>query len=369
MLKATVARGTLYESAQIVGRAVSGRSTLPVLNNFFIEGRDQTLRLVATDLEVGMEAIVDAKVEEQGSLTVPARILTEVLANLPEADVSLEVDESNAVQVTCRRSDYHIRGLPAEEFSTLPDLLEPLALELPQAVLRRAILETTFASSPDETRPILTGALFALGADEIRVVATDTHRLALRKLPGSAGLSESLNVIVPARVLNEVSRVLRDDAEEPVDIAVSENQVRFRVGRITVQSRLIDGQFPNYEKVIPEASERRVVARTAELQDALRRALIVAREDANRVKLEPAGDVMTILADSQDVGRVNEEVPVELKGDALEIAFNARYLLDVLNVMESENVELALNGPLNPGLVRAPDDDSYVYVLMPMQIM
>ncbi len=369
MLKATVPRSTLYESAQIVARAVSGRSTLPVLNNFFVEGTEQALRLVATDLEVGMEAVVDAEVSEEGALTVPARILTEVLANLPEADVALEVDDSNAVEVTCLRSRYHIRGLPSEEFSTLPDLVDPVSLELPQAVLRRAIQETTFASSPDETRPILTGALFALGPDEIRVVATDTHRLALRKLPGTPTLAESMSVIVPARVLNEVSRVLHDDAEQPVQIRVTANQIQFRVDRICVQSRLIEGQFPNYEKVIPEGSERHVVVQTAEVQDALRRALIVAREDANRVKLSPAADVMTIAADSQDVGEVSEEVPIELEGDPLEIAFNARYLLDVLSVIEGDAVEFALNGPLNPGVVRAKDDDTYVYVLMPMQIM
>ncbi|MFQ6132159.1 MAG: DNA polymerase III subunit beta [Armatimonadota bacterium] len=369
MLKAVVERGTLYEAAQVVARAVSGRSTLPVLNNLFVEGSDGQLRLVATDLELGIEATVEARVEEEGALTVPARIVTEVIANLPEADVELEVDESNTVSVKCARSNYSIRGLPSEEFSTLPELVDPITFELPQSLLRRVIQETSFASSPDETRPILTGALFTLGPEEMRVVATDTHRLALRQLPGLADIKESRSVIVPARVLNEVSRILQEGSEDPVEVRVTDTQIQFLADTTSLQSRLIEGQFPNYEKVVPESAERTIRVEVAAFQDALRRALIVAREDANRVVLAASEGLLTITADSQDVGRGQEEVEIDLEGEALEIAFNGRYLLDVLAVMEAENAEIELTGALNPGTIRPQDDANYTYVLMPMQIM
>lgn len=369
MLKAVVERGTLYEAAQVVARAVSGRSTLPVLNNVFIEGEQDKLRLVATDLELGIEAEVEARVGEAGALTVPARILTEVIANLPDEDVELEVDEGNAVSVKCARSSYSIRGLPSEEFSTLPDLVDPISLELAQSALREVIQETSFAASPDETRPILTGALFALSPEQMRVVATDTHRLALRELPAVPGIDEERTVIVPVRILNEVARILQPESEEPAHVRVTDTQVQFLVNAISLQSRLIEGQFPNYEKVLPDSFERQVTVSVEALQHALRRALIVAREDANRVVLSAKEGVMTITADSQDVGRGQEEVEVSLEGEAVEIAFNARYLLDVLSVIETENAEIQLTGALNPGTIRPEGDTSYTYVLMPMQIM
>jgi len=369
MLKAAVERASLYEAAQVVARAVSGRSTLPVLNNLFVEGTEGSLRLVATDLELGIEAAASARVEEEGALTVPARIFAEVMANLPEAEVELEVDEGNTVSVRCERSSYNIRGLPAEEFSTLPELVSPIVFELPQTTLRQVIGQTTFASSPDETRPILTGVLLSVGADEMRVVATDTHRLALRQLPGIQGIKESRSVIVPARVLNELSRVLREGSEDPVEVRLTDTQIQFLVDRISLQSRLIEGQFPNYEKVVPDTFERLITVSAEAFQQALRRALIVAREDANRVVLSAKQGLLTITADSQDVGRGQEDVEVALEGDPLEIAFNARYLLDVLAVIDAENAEIQLTGALNPGTIRRQGDSSYTYVLMPMQIM
>ncbi|MFQ6096810.1 MAG: DNA polymerase III subunit beta [Armatimonadota bacterium] len=386
MLKAVCPRSRLFERLQIVGRAVSSRSTLPILSNVFVEGEGERLRFVATDLELGIECSMEAEVVEAGSLTAPARIFTEVVQNLPEAAVTIEADETNTARVTCGTSEYAIRGLPAEEFSSLPDLVDPVSYTVPERLLRRVIEQTSFAASPDETRPILTGGLFSVSGTEARLVATDTHRLALRRLPeispaeAATGESEGgkaegakeeaqMNVIVPARALREVAAVLDGESEEPVTMSITSTQVAFEVRDIRICSRLIEGEFPKYEKVIPEEYERKAVLSIAEFQQALRRALIVAREDANRVVLSLGSDAMTITADSQDVGRGSERIAAQVEGEPLEIAFNARYLLDALATMDGEQVDLELCGALKPGLLRMSGDQDYTYVLMPMQIM
>ena len=381
MLKAVCPRSMLFEHLQIVGRAVSSRSTLPILSNVFLEGElpsagepSGTLRFMATDLELGIECHAAAVITEPGSLTAPARIFAEVVQNLPEAKVTIEADETNTVKVTCGSSEYAIRGLPAEEFSSLPPLADPVGFAIPERQLRQIVEQTSFATSPDETRPILTGALLAISAGEGRVVATDTHRLALRKLRGialepSAPREGEVSVIIPARALNELGRVLDAESEHPVTIEVTSTQIAFSIRDIRISSRLIEGEFPKYEKVIPDTFERRAVLNIPELQQALRRALIVAREDANRVVLALGADSLAITADSQDVGRASERVPAQVEGEPLEIAFNARYLLDALAAMDAEQVQMELCGALNPGTLQIVGDEDYTYVLMPMQIM
>jgi len=290
MLKATCPRDGLFEAMQMVSRAVSGRSTLPILNNVLIEASENALHLVATDLELSMEASIPAKVQEEGALTAPARVLVEVVQNLPSADVELAVDDANTVTVGCQKSEYAIRGLPAEEFSTLPEIEGGIEFEIPQDTMKAMIEQSTFACSPDETRPMLTGALVRAGNDEMSMVATDTHRLALRKVTGLEGLPENpVKAIAPARALNELARSLPRDDDAPVKISMSERLLRFEIPGLTIASRLIEGEFPNYEKVIPAEFDRTLAIKREQLANALRRALIVAREDANRVLLAADG--------------------------------------------------------------------------------
>ncbi|MGD8239130.1 MAG: DNA polymerase III subunit beta [Armatimonadota bacterium] len=370
MLNVTCARDSLFEAMQVVSRAVSGRSTLPILNNVLMEGSDDSLRLVATDLELSIEASISAKVEDDGALTAPARVLAEVVQNLPSADVTLTVDDTNTVTVGCQKSEYAIRGLPSEEFSTLPEIEGGVEFSMPQETMKSVIEQVTFASSPDETRPMLTGALLRVGEQEMTVVATDTHRLALRKISGLDGLPDAaVTAIVPSRALNELARSLPRDDDDPVSIRMGERLLEFRVPGVVIASRLIEGEFPNYEKVIPTDFDRKAVVKREELANALRRALIVAREDANRIVLGVDGETLSITADSQDVGRASEQVAVALDGAAIEIAFNGRYLLDVLAAVMTEDIEIEMSGALSPGTVRPGGDADYLYVLMPMQIM
>ncbi len=370
MLKITCAREALYDALQVVSRGVSGRSTRPVQNNVYLEGQAGTLRMIATDLEfISLEAVMPAEVQEEGAITVPARIFAEVAANLPEEDVVLEADERHTISVRAAKAHYSIRGLPAEDFETLPELVEPVRFDFPESELRSVIEQTVFAASTDETRPNLTGVLFQMSAENLEIVATDTYRLAIRKVPLQLALEEPRSVIVSGRALHELVRVLGAESDDPVAVAVSDTQIEFKAGSYTVGSRLIEGQFPSYEKVIPESWDRRLTLDPNAFQDALRRALIVAREDANRIILRTEDDVLRITADSQDVGQAEEEIPVQLEGEPVEIAFNARYMLDALMVVGSERVDLELTGALNPGTLRPSGRDDYLYVLMPMQIL
>ncbi len=370
MLNVSCPHADLYASVQAVAHGVSGRSTQPVQNNIFLETAGSSLRLVATDLEfISLEAVIESKVAGEGAVTVPARLLSEVIGSLPEAEVLLDADEHNTLVVNCEQSRYEIRGMSADDFEMLPELAGADEFELSQRDLHSILSQTAFATSADETRPILTGALFKIAADGLQVVATDTYRLALRKLAADIKIDQAREAIISARALVEVLRALDPDSDEPASMAVSDNQLRVSVGNLTIGSRLIEGQFPNYEKVLPEDPDKRLTVEARALADALRRASIVAREDANRIVLKGTADSVVITADSQDVGHAEESVPASLEGEEIEIAFNARYLLDMLEATPQEQVVFQLSEALSPGMVSPVDFEDYVYVIMPMQIM
>ena len=370
MLNLSCPQEKMYESVQTVSHGVSGRSTQPVQNNIYIESTSSGLRLVATDLEfISLEAEIDATVTDQGAVTVPPRLLTEVIGSLAGEEIRLEADEHNTLKVESSRTSFRIRGMSAADFEMLPPMSEPVRFEIPQHDMHTILSQTVFATSRDETRPILTGALFKIAPGGIDVVATDTYRLALRKMTADISLEEGRSAIISERALNEVLRVLDPESEETIGMSLSDSQVQFSIGGVNIGSRLIEGQFPNYEKVLPDESDRRVTVGRAELTNTLRRMLIVAREDANRVVLRGADGLLTITADSQDIGHAEEQISAVLEGDEPEIAFNARYLLDALGAIEQDEVVMELSQPLSPGTLKPKDSDDYVYVIMPMQIM
>ncbi|HZP84048.1 MAG TPA: DNA polymerase III subunit beta [Chthonomonadaceae bacterium] len=382
-LKAICPRKDLFEAVQTVGHAVSGRSSLPILSHILLQAEDNALRLIATDLELGISCRIPARIEEGGGLTAPARTLTEVLANLPDkSEVAVSVDKSHTVRVHCDRSDYKILGLPAEDYPRLPEVKDAVSFSIPQAKLREMIRHTIFAVSPDESRAILTGILMVFDGETLKFVATDTHRLAVKTAQTTDGRG-SQNAIVPSRAMNELTRLLTD-GEGNVQVTLSDNQVRFALpGEADVQiiSRLIEGQFPNYQRVIPAEYQKRLKIPVEALLRAVRRASIVARENSHRVVLRTEEDKLVLTAESQTVGNAYEEIEIEREGDDVEIAFNARYLLDVLNVLDEDEVHLELTEPLKPGVLRpipnapkdaegsAPIEPDYLCVLMPMQIV
>ncbi len=370
MLNLSCPQAELYACVQTVSQGVSGRSTQPVQNNIYLESTSDQLRLVATDLEfISLEAVIKASVADEGAVTVPHRLLTEVVGSLPGEELNLVADEQNTLTVTAGSSSFRIRGMSAADFEMLPELDNPIEFELSERDVHSILSQIVFATSRDETRPILTGALFNISPGGLEVVSTDTYRLALRRMTAEIPIDEPRNAIISRRVLEAVLRIVDAESEEPVRLALSDAQVTFIIGNITVGSRLIEGQFPNYEKVLPDSSDRRIIVDNKTFIDALRRTRIVAREDANRVVLRGQEGVLTITAESQDVGRAEEQIAATIEGENPEIAFNVGYLLDALQAMPQEQVVLEMSQPLAPGTLKALDSDEYLYVIMPMQIM
>lgn len=393
-------RKDLFEAIQTVGRAVSGRSSLPILSHIKIApaGGDG-LRLTATDLEMWMECSLPARVQAglggadaETGFTVPARVCAEMLGALPEADVVLDrPDGGNKVHVRCARSNYDLLGLPSDEFPSPPEVEPSATLVLPGALLKQMIRQVAFAVSTDETRALLTGVLMRFDGTDLRLVATDTHRLAVRAGKAAAG-NGSGSAVVPARAMNEITRLAGD--EDAITISLAAGQARFEVrrraedrdaeaspidglpgkyrsGATTMVTRLIEGQYPNYERVIPQAHERKWTLVRGDLAAAVKRIAIVARDNANRVVLETEGSHLALSAESGTVGSARDEVEVAREGDDITIAFNAKYLGDVLGAVDTEGVSFELTEPLRPGVVRPVGEGAvdYLCVLMPMQVL
>ncbi len=363
----------LHEALQHVSRVVSGRTTLPILSNVLLEASENRLRMVAYDMEIGAESSISVEMEVEGALTVPARMLGDVVAGLPDATVEMKSEERSILALSCGRSQYSIHGLPAEEYPPLPEVSGSIGLSISQAAMRDLIRSTIFSASTDETRAILTGVLLKRDRAGVKMVATDSYRLAVKTAPDAAVKDEQgkdeWQLIVPARALQEVNRLLDPANEEtPVKVAAGEQQVRFEVGPYILISRLIEGQFPNYERVIPTDADRRIKVRREDLAGAIRRAAIVARAEASKLVFRAGEGTLAITAESGDVGRAREELAAEVEGPELEVAFNAEYLSDVLGVMGSDMVIWELTGSLSQGLLKGADDPDYLYVVMPMQL-
>jgi len=293
------------------------------------------------------------------------------MSALPAEEVKLETEEHTEMAVlTCARSNYRIHTQPAHEFPSLPEVEQGRKITLPQELLRTMIRQTGFASTEEETRPIMTGTLFLLKEGRLTLVATDTYRLAARteEVPSTGGKGEKeVRAVVPTRCLREVERLL-EGAQEEVGLTFGATHVRFEIHDTTVTSALIEGHFPDHTAVIPTDYYNRIRVNRKEFEEALRRAQIVAKENSNKIVLRTKGGTMSVEASSPGIGQMREETPVELEGDEVVISFNARFLLDALGVMGSEQADLELKGAASPGLLKPTGDEDYSYVLMPIHI-
>jgi DNA polymerase-3 subunit beta len=344
--------------------------------------------MTGTDMEMWVECRIPVEVEEEGGVTVPARVLSEIAGDLREGEVEFATvvgeraegeaggGEVRVLAVQSGKSSYRVNALPLEEFPASPQTGKGVKVTLDGGSLREVIRTTIVAASQDETRAILTGALVVLDAGKVTFVATDMHRLAINSVQAkevSEGVAQ--RAIVPTRALREMERVLSGGGES-VELEIGEKFVAFRAGEARVATRLIEGQFPNYERVIPKDVERKIVADRGEFLSALRRAAIVARAEANKVVLRTrdAGGgsvVLVIEAESSQVGSGREEIgaKVEPDGEGIEIAFNCDYLVNALAALREAEVELGTTGPVTPAILKPVGETSFLYVVMPMQIL
>jgi DNA polymerase-3 subunit beta len=360
----------LARGLSVVSRAVSTRSTLPVLANVLLKTEDAGLKLTATNLEIGITYWVPGKIDSDGATTVPAKLLTDYVNALQGGErVDLELTAGQTLHLRAGRYESHIKGIDADEFPAIQTAGDRPTTRIAQNVLRQALEETAFAAASDEARPILTGVLARFEGDTLTLAAADNYRIAVKTIPILDPVPET-SVVIPARALNELVRIL-SDIDQPIEVVLAQarNQILFHLEGIDLVSRLIDGQFPNYQQVLPQSHTTRAVLDREELLRAVRPAALIAHESANIVKLqiEANGHAGITVSANAEVGDHVGQVEAAVEGDGTTIAFNARYLADVLTNVDAEQFALELNGPLSPGVFKPIGDDRYVHVVMPVR--
>ena len=370
-MKLTCPQDNLSKGLAIVGRAVSTRSTMPILSNVLLATDGPRLRLSATNLELSINCWIEAEIEQEGRVAVPARLLQEFVNSLPSAPVKMELNPSNrVVKMQCLRTDGNIRGVSADEFPSIPTVEGGAAFRQPAHLLKEMINQVAIAAATDDSRPIFTGVLTTIG-QTMTMVAADGFRLGIRSTALENGPEEEMTLIIPARSLQEMARVLPDGKgqDEMVEIALTpnKNQVMFRTTSVELVSRLIEGQFPNYKQIMPKEPKTTVVVPTSEFLNASKTASFFARDSANIVRLHMESGELTVRAESTELGDNESRIDAIVEGEpSADIAFNAKYLTDALNVVEAEQTKLEIVSPGSPGVIRPVDSTDYVHIIMPM---
>lgn len=388
-MKVSCLQHNLAEGLNVVGRVVPSKSTLPVLSNVLLATDEGRLKLAATNLEMAMTVWVGARVESEGAITLPARVLSEWVGLLDrDQQIDLTLNPRNKkVHLQAGRYESNISGIDAEDFPPIPSVEDGASASIEAGLLKSAINQVAFAAAQDDSRPVLAGVLVRLEGSVLTLAAADGFRLAVRTVelpeageagPGAPG---GISMIVPARALSELARVLPDEEGKRVEIAATPNrsQILFRFGDIQMVSRLIDGQFPDYARIIPQQARTRAVLPTRELLQATKAASIFARDNSMIVRLHltpPAGDAelaigkVVVSSSSAEMGDNTSDLDATVDGEEQQVAFNGKYLREALEALQSPQVRLELTGPTSPGIFRPSggEDDGYIHVIMPMHV-
>lgn len=362
----TVEKSVLVNGIQTVQNAVTQKSSLPILANVLLEVSTGNLKLTATDLDLGISSVVPIIEGEAGDLTIPAKKFFDIVKSLPDAtDIKISIKKNNSLTIKAGRAVFKIIGLPKEDFPTLPVFEDKDSMTISQEVLKEMINLTDFAISRDDARHVLTGTLITIKGNEFSVIATDGRRMAVvnKKLPKDTLIERK--VIIPIKTIQEVKRLLGDSGE--VTIQFSDNQVLFSFESSFIISRIIEGDFPDYKKVIPERSEKGLTVSREEFLDAAKRVSILTDQESQAVKLTIQKTKMTLSKNTPYLGEAKEEISIDFNSEEqLDIGFNPRYLIDVLKSIEDEEIYFEVNEQNKPGVIRRGDE--YQYVVLPMQL-
>ena len=365
-MELTFERDDLLDSLQILQGVASRRTTLPILSNVLINATGGTIECMATDLEVGIRMKVEGTITEEGAITVSAKKLVDIVKELPaDKPVHLATTANDRVEITCGDGVYKIIGLPDEEFPQLPSV-EGEALKIGGETLRGVLQKTEFAASTEEVRYFLNGLYFNFLEQGTEVVATDGKRLALARCEPLAAPGEANGFIVPLKAVREIARTFADAGE--ISISVFENQILFTDGNATLTTRLVEGDYPKYEKIIPESTEGRAVVSKEGILSATRRVSLLSNPKNYSICLEIDSEQVQVSAKTPELGEAHETLPVESSTGSARIGFDARLLIEALSHIETESLSLEFSGELNPVLVRPVGDDNYVSLIMPMRL-
>jgi DNA polymerase-3 subunit beta len=367
-MKIVCKKEDILNNVQMIEGAVSTKTTLPVLNNFLMESVDKKLQLIATDLEITIKCLIkDINIIKQGAITIPARKFIDIIRELPDSEINIEVNEKNLITIKCDKITYKLMGLPKSEY---PSILEPkkeiVSLKINQGLLKNMIKKTIFSVSTDETRKTLTGVLLSIEDNEIKMVGTDGHRLAFIK--DNIGKEvKNIKIIIPTKILNELLKILKED-EKDIDVSISENQIIFKLDELVLISKLIEGQYPSYEQIVNKIFDKKIKVEKEIFSKAVKRVALLAIDKTNAIRLKASTNKLIINAITTDIGEAEEEVPVEYKGEEILIAFNAKYIMDVLKVIENNEIEINLLDPTSAGSIKPLNDKNYLYIIMPIRL-
>lgn len=368
-MKFSIARSSLLDSLGVVTKALSSRTTLPILSGILLSAADGAVVLQATDLEISIRDSVPADVEQAGAVVVPGRLLSDVVRKMPDVAIHIESTSFDRISVSCRSEkagiiSFELRTLGADDFPRFPDVDPELTVDIPTALLGSMVRQVSKAVSRDEARPVLTGILLAIDGDEIRMVATDSYRLAVRVAHLEVPARDKIEVVIPGKALEEAPKVA--GSSDNVTMGVSANQIVFTSGMTTYVTRRIEGTFPNYRQLIPADGETRITVDKTELLEAAQRVSVMAQHNAP-LRMKVAENTLTLSAATQDVGEASEDLMVEATGNPLEIAFNHVFLIDGVGSTEDERLVFFATSPLKPGVFTALDGVSYIYLIMPVR--
>jgi len=368
-MKITCTKEMLNHAVQTVQKAIATKTPMPILTGIYLSAKDTTLELQATNYEIGISCTIDAIVDEPGDIVLSGRYFQEMVRKLPGENVEICSNlEDRTIKITSNQAQFNLLSLPAEEFPVLNSPTSDTVLTVKDNILRELIKKTVFACANDESKPIFTGALLEIDQYNITMAATNTHRIAIKRDQIGHNIS-TVKMIIPAKILNELARIMISDIPMDVTIYYQKNHVSFAFDNIYILSRLIEGSFPDYNKVIPPNFATLITIKTNAFMDAVERVSLLARDtDYNIIKLAFQNDCVIITSNNPDVGKACETVPVTMQGNEIEIAFNAKYVTDILKNITSDKLYFSLNTPLSPASIRPTDDDTYNYIITPVRI-
>ncbi|MDD3657049.1 MAG: DNA polymerase III subunit beta [Atribacterota bacterium] len=389
-MKVICSQKSLVNGIQIVQKAISTKLGLPIYNGILFEvTSDNRIHLFSTDLEIGIDCYISAQIVEHGAVVIPSKIFSDLIRRFPEGNIEIEVDKDNIIHIKEEDlSNYKILGFSAEDFSPFPEIQSNIKIKLTHKILKDTIQEVIFASSKDENRSFLNGVLFKRVEKGLEIAATDSHRLALKKIKlagkNKIETDNQFEVIIPQRALSELFKLLNFEDDNIVEIDIGEKQVIFILNsegeknKIRLFSRIIDGQYPDYHQIIPRQFKTIVKIDTEEFKQRMERITLFVKEDLNTIKIEThlytqqkgenRGELI-IKAKTPDIGDACEQIPCLVEGEYVEIAFNSRYIVDVLRVIKTDHTEIRLNENLNPAMINPIDkEEQYNYVLMPVRM-
>jgi DNA polymerase III subunit beta len=368
-MKLSVSRDAFLARLGVAARGVSTRSSIQTLSGVMIREEGGAVELQATDMEIGIRVKVDAEVESGTQpIVLPGRLLLDVVRSLPNDDLGIEYrSQTQDVEIVSGTAKFHLRTLPTEDFPKLPEPEDAASVSVPAPAFIETVNRVGRAASRDEARPHLTGVLVSASGNELRMVATDSYRLAVKETKLESALAGELEVNVPVRALQELTRVAAADGVETIEVTAKENQVIFRAGDVVLSSRLIEGRFPNYKQLLPESYEHELRLSRSELLDVVKRISLMAQKNAPlRMKFEEGA--LEVSAETPDIGEASESLPAPFKGETLEIGFNPEFLQDGLDSAESEELIFKLISPHRPGLIQSGDDGGFIYLVMPVRL-